>query len=93
MALVFQEYVDRGKSTPTGLVALFLRVLPSYNECQYGKWKTKGIVLNCLHFRLDHCVCQFQLSFRHLNHFFYQTSADLILYLHNSRVCELALSN
>lgn len=29
---MFREYVDRGKSTPTGLVALFLRVLPSCNE-------------------------------------------------------------
>ena len=30
VAPVFQEYVDRGKSIPIGLAALFLRVLPSY---------------------------------------------------------------
>lgn len=45
-----QEYVDREKSIPIGLAALFLRVLPSYNKESIRKVETKGAGPKDLHF-------------------------------------------
>ena len=50
MVLVFQKYVDRGKSTPIALLAHFLRVLPSYKEESTGKVESERDFLGYLHF-------------------------------------------